>query len=90
MNVNTPGGMGQIEGHRLKFDPTDAAQGIFFIAADGTETQVAIVGRNKPADLMFMVPDTLTAGEYTLEVRATIHGSTDVRTGALEAPLTVS
>jgi hypothetical protein len=39
---------------------------------------------------MFMVPDTLTAGEYTLEVRATIHGSTDVRTGALEAPLTVS
>jgi hypothetical protein len=88
--VLTPGGMGKIEGHRLKFDPTDAAQGIFFIAADGTETQVAIVGRNKPADLMFMVPDTLTAGEYTLEVRAILPNRTDLRVGALEDPLVVA
>lgn len=89
-SVLTPGGMGQIEGHRLKFDPADAAQGIFFIAADGTETQVAIVGRNKPADLMFMVPDTLTAGEYTVEVRVILPNRTDLRVGALEDPLTVA
>jgi len=36
-----------------------------------------------------MVP-ALLAADYTLEVRATVHGSEDVRTGALEATLTVS
>jgi hypothetical protein len=82
--------MGQVVGHRLKFDPEDAAQGIFFVADDGTETKVAVVGRNKPAELIFMVPGDLDAGEYTLEVRATLHGSNDVRVGALEAPLTVA
>ena len=30
------------------------------------------------------------AADYTLEVRATVHGSEDVRTGALEATLTVA
>jgi len=89
-SVLTPGGMGQIVGHRLKFDPADADQGIFFIAADSTETQVAIVGRNKPAGLMFMVPDTLTAGNYTVEVRAILPNRSDLRVGALNDPLTVA
>lgn len=85
----TPGGMGQIVGHRLKFDASDENQGIFFVAADGTATRVTVVGRNMPADLMFMVPDGLTAGEYTLEVRAAF-ASNDVRSGALAVTLTVS
>jgi len=43
---------------------------------------------------MFLVP-AMTAGDYTLEasaraVRATIRGSTDVRTSTLEATLTVA
>ena len=86
----TPGGMGQIIGHRLKFDPDDTAQGIFFIAEDGTETRVSVVGRNKPGELMFLVPDGLASGEYRLEVRAVSRGSHDIRTGALEATLTVA
>ena len=49
-----------------------------------------VVGRNKPGELMFIVPAGLASGDYTLEVRATIHGSEDVRTGALGATLTVS
>jgi hypothetical protein len=88
--VLTPGGMGQVVGHRLKFDPADAAQGIFFLAADGTETKVDVVGRNKPADLMFLIPGSLAAGNYTLEIRATVHDGETVRTGALETPLTVA
>ncbi len=88
-SVLTPGGMGQLVGHRLKFDPADADQGIYFVAEDGTETQVVIVGRNKPADLMFMVPESLTAGDYTLEVRAKVYSTDKVRVGALEPPLTV-
>jgi|SaaInl7_200m_RNA_FD_contig_31_2413020_length_980_multi_10_in_0_out_0_1 hypothetical protein len=89
-SVLTPGGMAQLIGHRLKFDPVEADQGIFFIAADATETKVTIVGGNKPAELMFLIPDTLVAGDYTLEVRATIHDASDVRLGSLDAVLTVS
>jgi len=85
----TPGGMGQVVGHRLKFDAEDPAQGIFFVAADGSETQATVVGRNKPAELMFLIPDGLLAGDYTLEVRAGF-GEDDVRSGALDEPLTVS
>jgi hypothetical protein len=88
--VLTPGGMGQVVDHRLKFDPTDANQGVFFVAEGGGATKVDVVGRNKPGELMFMVPAGLASGDYTLEVRATIHGSEDVRTGALDATLTVS
>jgi len=87
-SVLTPGGMGQLVGHRLKFDPADPNQGAFFVAPGG-ELRVQVVGRNKPGELMFMVP-ALPAADYTLEVRATVHGSEDVRTGALEATLTVA
>ncbi len=86
----TPGGMGQVVGHRLKFDPSDPEQGIFFIAEDGTETRVSIVGRNKPGELMFLVPDGLAAGEYTLEVRAVLRKGKELRTGKLDAVLTVA
>jgi hypothetical protein len=48
-----------------------------------------VVGRNKPAELMFLIPEELLAGDYTLEVRAGF-GEDDVRSGALDAPLTVS
>lgn len=66
----TSGGMGELAGHRLKFDPTDENQGIYFVAEDGSATKVDVVGLNKPAALMFIVPDTLAPGDYTLEVRA--------------------
>ncbi len=86
----TPGGMGQIVGHRLKFNPADPQQGIFFIASDDTETRVAIVGKNKPGELLFLVPDGLASGEYLLEVRAILKGGTEVRHGRLDAVLTVA
>ena len=85
----TPGGMGRIIGHRLKFDPADPQQGIFFIASDGTETRVSIVGKNKPGELLFLVPEGLTAGAYRLEVRVLPKWRRDMHTGALEATLTV-
>jgi hypothetical protein len=81
--------MGQLVGHRLKFDSQDPAQGIFFRAAAGGETRVAVVGQNVPTGLIFMIPAELDAGDYTLEVRA-VFGGDDLRAGALEAPLTVA
>ena len=88
-SVLTAGGMGQLVGHRLKFDPADSNQGIFFVAEDGSAARVEIAGRNKQAELMFLVP-ALASGDYRVKVRAAIHGGTEVRTGALPATLTVS
>jgi hypothetical protein len=88
-SVATPSGMGRIIGSRLKVDAADTAQGVYFVAADGTATKVQVIGQNKPAELLFLIP-TLPAGDYTLEVRATVYGSTDVRTGALPSALTVA
>ncbi len=88
-SVLTSGGMGELTGHRLKFDQADVNQGIFFVAEDNSAARVEIVGRNKPGDLMFTVP-VLASGDYRVEVRAIMPGGVQVRTGALLAMLTVS
>ncbi len=89
-SVLSPGGMGQVIGHRLKFDPADPEQSVFFMAPDGSSsTRVDVVGKNKPGELMFMVPDSLSPGDYMLVVRAGF-GEDDVRIGALETTLTVA
>ena len=86
--VMTRGGIGRITGHRLKFDPEDANQGIFLIAEDGTETRITVVGMNKPSQLMFSIPGSLPPGTYTLEVRVLF--TTKIRTGTLPEPLSVA
>lgn len=85
----TPGGMGQVLGYRLSFDPADAQQGIFFRGADGSASRVEVVGRNKPSELLFTVP-LLAPGTYTLEVRAILNDNHEVRSGQLEAALIVA
>jgi len=86
-SVLTPGGMGQLVGHRFKFDPADPEQGVFFVAPDGSSsTRVSLMGKNMPGELMFLVPDTLVAGDYLLVVRADFTKE-DVRMGTLEATL---
>lgn len=57
----TPGGMAQVTGYRLKFDPADTSQGIFFV--NGSATRVSIVGKNNPSELMFLVPASLAPGD---------------------------
>jgi hypothetical protein len=87
--VLTPGNMGRVRGKLLTFDPTDAAQGVFFRAADGTETRTdayAWVGIRK---VILLVP-TLAAGAYTLVLRASFNDSGDVREGVLLEQLTVA
>jgi hypothetical protein len=87
-NTLTPGGLGQVTGKLLKFDPVDPQQGIFFVAADASDTMVEFVGRNKPSELSFIVP-SLPPGVYHLEVRAIPYDTGEVRTGTLSKPLTV-
>jgi hypothetical protein len=88
-SVLTPGNQGIVIGKLLKFDAADAAQGIFFVATDGTATRVESVAWNGENKHIFLVP-ALPAGEYVLQVRASFNGNGDVRTGALEDKLVVS
>jgi hypothetical protein len=83
-----PGRVGQVSGHRLKFDPADTSQGVFFIAADGNATRAAVVVMNTPRKIIFEVPAGLAAGSYILEVRAPI-GTSSIRHGRLVNTLTV-
>lgn len=72
-------------GEELKFNPANAAEGIYFVAPDGTATKVDIIASRTEGRLMFSVPGTLATGSYTLEVRKG-YGSTNivVRTGSLQ------
>lgn len=86
----TPAGVGELIGNDLKFNPENTEEGIFLIASDGSVTRISIMVRNKPSNLIFMIPDALTAGTYTLEVRSILSGTKNIRSGMLDAELTVS
>ncbi len=85
----TPGGLGELGGYRMQFDPTDLNQGIFFLSAAGEETRATVVSRNKPSELTFLIP-ALAPGEYTLQVRTVLNGTPQVRKGELNKTLTVA
>ncbi|MFN8258432.1 MAG: DUF4469 domain-containing protein [Bacteroidales bacterium] len=71
-NVITPSGAAEIKGEMLKIDREDALQGLFF-RRNGTTIKVDTIIRNQPSDLIFNVPNTLTTGEYQLEIRNKIN-----------------
>ena len=81
--------IGTIHGHRLKFDPDDPTEGIFFVDNVGAETKVTAIQKNKPGELIFLNP-TLSGpdGPYTLEVRAHFSTGGELRTGILDYELT--
>nr|VFJ53974.1 MAG: DNA-binding domain-containing protein [Candidatus Kentron sp. DK] len=88
----TPGNIGTLNGHRLKFDPAKADEGIFLLPVKATadspkETRITVVQKNKPSQLVFLVPADLAKGGYQLEVRARVQGSTELRLGRLDATL---
>jgi hypothetical protein len=84
----TPGGAGRLEGRRLKFDPADPRQGVFFVTPDGRETRVELVVRNMPGEIIFVVP-ALEPGPYALQVRVLFPDVEEIRTGLLQEKLTV-
>jgi len=86
----TPGQIASIRGLLLKFDDEDKMQGIFFIAADGAETRVENMVKNKPSELLFFVPETLSSGAFQVEVRTIRHNSKALKTGRLDNELVAS
>ena len=80
----------QLSGSRLKFDPAEADEGIYFVSTVAGETKVTTVQKNKPSQLVFLVP-ALAAGTYHLEVRARMGSGTsarELRIGRLDSTLT--
>jgi len=57
--------------------------------AGGAETQVIGFQRNKPSQLVFLVPAGMSSGDCHLEGRARMTNSTELRTGRLDPVRTV-
>ncbi|RUT79689.1 DNA-binding domain-containing protein [Ancylomarina longa] len=79
----TPGQVASIRGSLLKFDTTDSQQGIFFINTTGEETRVENVIKNKPSEVLFFVPDSLSEGTFQIELRSIFHHSNTMKKGRL-------
>jgi hypothetical protein len=83
-------GIGIITGSELKFNPANAEEGIFFVNnATNAETKVTEVALRTEGKLMFMIPNTLVAGSYYVEVRKAYTSSNAIRSDAFEQNLTV-
>ncbi|NQU21298.1 MAG: DUF4469 domain-containing protein [Candidatus Nealsonbacteria bacterium] len=85
----TAGNIGQLSGSRLKFDPAASDEGLYFVATGGGDYKVSTVQKNKPSQLVFLVP-ALVDGTYHLEVRARMGSGTsarELRIGRLDATL---
>ncbi len=86
----TGGNIASLAGNRLKFDPTKADEGIYFVPVDGDPAiKVTVIQKNKPGELVFLNPAAIGAADYHLEVRARMANSKELRMGRLDAVLTV-
>jgi len=87
-----PGGIGTLNGNRLKYDEAQPDEGIYLIdTATDTETKVIYVKTNQPTQLIFINPDTLQPGHtYHIQVRARMRGGEELRTDRLRAALTAT
>lgn len=65
-----------IEGDKLRVDETDAAQGVFFKAANGTEHKTSRrLSVNKPGQIIARVPKEVPEGKVEVIVRTKYSGS---------------
>ena len=83
----TAGGLIQVRGDYLKFDPSDATQGVFFQPAAGAEVRATDYAAILPQSVIVLVPASLT-GPLTVRVATHINGSvrSDTYTNQLTTP----
>lgn len=91
----TAGGILRLTGSRLKFDASDAEQGVFLVLeAGGNAVKCTVVAENKPARVMVMIPADIAHGTYYVEVRTKLFGNgtsgKTQRIGRFVKPLEVS
>ncbi|WP_282035879.1 DNA-binding domain-containing protein [Saccharicrinis aurantiacus] len=85
----TSGQLLSIMGSHIKFDEEDAEQGVFFIAADKSETRASNVFKNKPSELLVFAPEGLS-GVFTIEVRLKARRSSTLRVGRSNFDMTAT
>ena len=73
-NTINPGGGFIIMGENIKLLGDDPTVGLYFIAADGTETPCTAIIENRPKKITGINP-TLTAGTYHLRIITQYNGS---------------
>lgn len=83
----TAGGMIQVRGDHLKFDPADATQGVFFQPSTGPAVRATDYAAIQPQSVIVLVPAGLT-GPLTVKVATYINGSvrSDTYTNQLTTP----
>ena len=86
----TPQSIATIKGNNLKFNPTDPAQGIFFIPESGTKANVRVdfYSSIRTTEVHFLIP-FLPPGNYTVVIQALMRRHTSVRGGVLQQLITV-
>ena len=72
-NKMIAGSVAELIGKHMKFDSNDSKLGIFFIAADESETRVSVYVKNTDNTQIFQIPSTLQKGEYTMVLRCIPH-----------------
>jgi hypothetical protein len=85
----TPGGTAILSGMRLKFNQSDAQQGIFLIDSAKNEYRVDKILSQTGTKVVFLLPASLAADEYALEVRLLFPNNKNLKTGKLTEKLTV-
>ena len=91
----TAGGILRLTGSRLKFNASDAAQGVFLVPENGGEAvRCGVVAENKPARVTVMIPADIAGGTYYAEVRTKLLGNAkstkSLKVGRFGKPLEVS
>jgi len=87
----SPGHMIEVQGSRLKINRDLNDEGIFLVKdADGNETKVEQVHTNLPSRLSGMLPEALSTGNYTLEIRNRQNGNNNLSIGVYSAELSVN
>jgi hypothetical protein len=82
------GGLVRIKGLRLRFDPKESGQGVFFADSAGIESRSTLYPLILPGTVIAGVPSILAAGSYAIVLRAAVNGK-DVREARFEG-LTIS
>lgn len=83
----TPGGTAKLTGKRMKINPEVPEHGIYLV--NGTQTiKVETLVTNHTSEVVFILPATIPAGAYTLEVRGEVNKS--LRVGKLADTLQVA
>ncbi len=85
----TPGRTATLIGDHLKFDPDNLSEGVFLVdEATGEATRVDEAPRNKPKEILFLVPPELAAAtSYRLELRTRYSDSQQLRSSHLKTSL---